>query len=94
MKIKLVALRKNTMRSLVMQSESGEVFCWKKIGEVQEVTDPKFAYKILSDCPDMLEDVTLNFKKPSARARTNAKNEGVKTASSPENKMMDSPSVK
>jgi len=58
MKLKLVSLRRATMKSLILQSESGEVATWDKLGAVVQIDDPKFAHKILGECCDMLQDVT------------------------------------
>ena len=66
------------MKSLILQSESGEVATWNKLGEVVQIDDPKFAHKILSECSDMLQDVTYITKQ----------------AASPKRKIIEAPATK
>jgi hypothetical protein len=45
------------MKSLVLANPKGGTVIWKKVGEIVEVKDPEFAFKILSQCGDMIEHV-------------------------------------
>lgn len=56
MKLKLVRFRKPGMKSLVMLNPKGGSFKWSSVDDIVEVDDD-FAYKLLSDCGDMLEMV-------------------------------------
>jgi len=84
MKIKLKSLRKRTMSSLVVLNPQGGSVIWEKIGAVVEINSHEFAYKLLSDYSDMLEEVTLGALDVSFSE---------KMAEAPKNKAIDTKST-
>jgi len=55
-KLKLAKFRHPRMKSLVMLNPKGGTVMWSAVGEAVEVED-EFAFKLLSECGDMLEMV-------------------------------------
>lgn len=77
MKLILKKLRKPTMTSLVVVNPKGGSVMWAKIGDIQEVNDAEFCYKLLSEHSDMLFEYIDDVVE-------------TKAAESPQNKSMDS----
>jgi hypothetical protein len=69
------------MKSLVLTNPKGGVVMFREIGEEIEIADPEFAYKILSECGDMVEHVEAEAPKE-------------KVAKSPKNKSASAPVTK
>ncbi len=84
MKLKLKTFRKRTMSSLVVLNPAGGSVHWEKIGAVVEIGDPQFAYFLLSEYGDMLEEVK-EVAPPAPKPKTQA---------APENKAVNAEKMK